>query len=253
MLIPFPRPSSRPLAYLLTTFQCAIAARDRGRFKESWVVMETIAAGIEDAADRLLTGPEAALLRHLQRDPSQEVTVGSTFGGTVLARYLRDFAGEIEAGAGEMGPPAPSAVPAVVEQLRRFLIRLGYGAVVETPADRARRRERAAAALPRARDLLALLRRLQVPLHPGGSNGHFHYGGEFGIARVAADGLWCEQGVAEDLIGPIAIPPGSLTGDEIDWEFAGTLCHSPQGLAPMDVQWVRPLGVPDAGSPQELG
>jgi hypothetical protein len=214
-------------------------------------IVDGIEEGIEAAAERLLDRGEAALLRRLRRERGNECPgVGETFGGEVLSRYLRDFAPDVEAYIKERTPQHTSAVPGVVEQLRRWLIRMGYGAVVESPADRTSRAHASREALPRARELDGLLRAVQVPRHPGGRNGHFHYGGPLAIAKVAKDRVWLEQGVAEDLLGPIEIPSNSISDKELDWEIYGALCRGPEAWRLMEVRGVLPLGLLDDRPPR---
>jgi hypothetical protein len=244
MLIRFPQRSDRPLSYLLTKFRCALCARMPQDVSAWETVIDLIEDGVELAEGRLLDRGEATLLRRLRRKGgSGSLRVGEVFGGELLARYLHDFAADIAATTKDRASQHLTAASRVMEQLRRWLIRMGYSALVESPAERASRAHAAAEAVPRARQVAALLRGIQVRNHAGGRNGHFHYGGPLAVAKVAREKLWLEQGVAEDLLGPIDIPPESISDGEVDWEIDGALCRGPQGCRLMDVRAVSPLGL----------
>jgi hypothetical protein len=229
----------------MTKFRCALYERAPAGEVLAWeTIMDVIEDGVEGVAQRLLNRGESALLRRLRREGgSKPPRVGEIFGGEVLARYLRAFTADVEIGVKERVPRHLPAVPELMEQLRRWVIRMGYAAVVESPSERAARARAASDALPRARALAALLRGIEVPRHDGGRNGHFHYGGPLAIAKVARGSVWLEQGVAEDLLGPIEIPLESISDRELDWEIHGALCRGPDGWRLMEVRAISPCGL----------
>jgi hypothetical protein len=102
----------------------------------------------------------------------------------------------------------------VVERIGRYLVHRGAGVYVGGAPAKAIRDQEARAALPRARQLHAELCRLVVPPHAEASA---RKGGSYAIGRIEPDRVWLEPLIAEEAIGPFALPERVTAQCQEDW------------------------------------